>query len=85
MYKEGKAGALCSFEVDKLTSDKDESNVNGHAGSRQIDLDSSILFNMPRPQRSLFKQRGHFVTAPLLKLLSKYTNSHAYKHGQSAQ
>ena len=50
MYKEGKAGALCSFEVDKLTSDKDESNVNGHAESRQIDLDSSVLFNMPRPK-----------------------------------
>ena len=31
-------------------------------------------------QRSLFKQRGHWVTRPLLEILSKYTNLLTYLH-----
>ena len=31
-------------------------------------------------QRSLLKQRGHFITRPLLKKLSKYMNSNAGAH-----
>ena len=37
------------------------------------------------PQRSLFKQRGHFVIRHLLEELSKYTNSRAYKRCWTAQ